>query len=256
MIATCIDKSGGLDVCSGFNSDLCALSSISVLRWYVRVSVLATIPSYTDPWNNSKSPEPSCFRYMRLTDAHDLNPAYIHRCGTASDDLTVFVTPTNEAAIQTEDSSPVAEEISTARSTPTATKVQSPASGLSSGSDSTSGATTTAAGTESSGTFSGNTWKYAVTGVGVVVVILALLGVIICLWRRSRKIKPALPENGGVAHNPTGITYMDTVAGSVVGDMPLEKRNLVDRWAHSQVGGHPDTISEAETLVSRGSRGK
>ena len=205
--------------------------------------------------SKSKSPQPSCFRYMRITDAQDINPAYIHRCGTASDDLTVFVTPTNEAAIQTEDASPTAEETSIARSTPIATKIQAPASGSSSGSGSTSGGTTTAAGNESSGTFSGNTWKYAVIGVGVVVVILALLGVIFCLWRRSRKIKPALPTNGGVAHNPTGITYMDTVAGSIVGDMPLEKRNQVDRWAHSQVGGHPDTISEAETLVSRGSRG-
>ncbi|PVH79911.1 hypothetical protein DL98DRAFT_532554 [Cadophora sp. DSE1049] len=228
IIATCVDKNGGLDICSGAYSDMCALSSISVLH--------------------CKSPEPSCFRYMRITDAQDLNPAYIHRCGTASDDLTVFVTPTNEAAVPTEESSPTAEETSSARSTPVATKTQGPASGSASGPDTASGGTV--AGTESSGTFSGNTWKYAVIGVGVVVIILALLGVIFCLWRRSRKVKPALPSGGGIAHNPAGIPYLDTVAGSVVGDMAPEKRAFVGRWTQSQVGGHPDTISEADTLSS------
>lgn len=232
MIATCVDNNGGLDICSGAYSEMCALSSISVLH--------------------CKSPEPSCFRYMRITDAQDLNPAYIHRCGTTSGDLTVFVTPTNEAAVQTEDPSPTSKETSVARSTPIATKTQSPASGSTSSTDAASGGSTT--GQESSSTFSGNTWKYAVIGVGVVVVILALLGVIFCLWRRSRKIKPALPANGGVAHNPAGITYMETVAGSVVGDMPPEKRANVGRWARDQVGGHPDTISEADTLVSRSSQ--
>lgn len=35
MVVTCVDNKGGLDICSGAYSDMCALSSISVLHWYV-----------------------------------------------------------------------------------------------------------------------------------------------------------------------------------------------------------------------------
>ncbi|KAK0117516.1 hypothetical protein ONS95_011856 [Cadophora gregata] len=232
IIATCVDKNGGLDICSGAYSDMCALSSISVLH--------------------CKSPAPSCFRYMRITDAQDLNPAYVHRCGTASDDVTVFVTPTNEAAVQTEDPSPTAPKTSITQQNVAATKTQGAASGPTSGAD--PGSPGTSKGTESSGIFKGNAWKYAVIGVGVVIVILVLLVVILCHWRRSRKVKPALPAGGGVAHSPAGIPYLDTVAGSVAGDMAPEKRAFVGRWTQSQAGGHPDAISETDTLVSRGSR--
>src|SRR6187402_2284690 len=110
---------------------------------------------------------------MRITDAQDTNPNYIYRCGTAAEEITVLVTPTNEAAVQTSDSPSTARLSSFLQSTATATKSQKPVSEPTSGSSSPSDG-----GTETPSTSSSNTWKYAVIGVGCVVVITSLIGAI------------------------------------------------------------------------------
>jgi hypothetical protein len=192
---------------------------------------------------------------MRITDAQDTNPNYAYRCGTASEDVTVLVTPTNGATVQTSNGPSTARGSSLPRSTATATtRSQGPSSEPTSGSSSPSNGGTTSSST------SGNTWKYPVIGICAAVVILSLIGVIFCLWRRGRKIKKVVNGGPGIGHQPVPLQYMETVDGSVAGDMPPEKKARIGDWARLHSGGPLDTVSEVdletETLVGSASGGR
>ncbi|PVH70049.1 hypothetical protein DL98DRAFT_578046 [Cadophora sp. DSE1049] len=147
------------------------------------------------------------------------------------------------AAVQTsqEPSSPL-------RSTTIATRSQGPSSEPTGSSNSPSNG-----GTTSSNSSSSNTWKYAVIGVGSMVVILSLIGIIFCLSRRSRRIKNVTNQGTGIGSQPAGIAYMETVDGSVVGKMPPEKIASIGRWQQSQSGRLFNTVSEREEETLRGS---
>ncbi|KAI9774258.1 MAG: hypothetical protein M1840_004152 [Geoglossum simile] len=230
VVFTCVDKQGGIDPCSGDMSAICG-DSVTVLH--------------------CKSPEPSCFRYMRITDAQDTNPNYLHRCGTASDDVTVLVTPTNEAAVQTSEEPSTARGPSVLRSTATAVRSQGSSSESISGSSSQSGSSNPSKNGTTSSSTSGNTWKYPVIGISGAVVILSLIGVIFWLRTRTRKIEKVVNGGPGIGHQAVPMQYMETVDGSVVGDMPAEKRARVGDWAWAQSGTPLTTVSELEreTLI-------
>lgn len=192
---------------------------------------------------------------MRITDAQDLSPNYIYRCGTASEDVTVLVTPTNEAAVQTSVTQSATRVFSFVQSTGSATKSQQPSSET----------TSSAGGAESSSTSStssGNIWKYAAIGVGGVAVVLSLVGAILCLWRRQRQVKPVVNGGPGIGHNPghqqVPMQYMDTIDGSVMVEMPPSKIESIRNWEQAQrigaQGGATDT--EGDTLVGTSSRGR
>ncbi|KAE9378671.1 hypothetical protein N431DRAFT_525389 [Stipitochalara longipes BDJ] len=224
FVFTCVDRSGGIDVCS---DGVCG-DSLTVLH--------------------CKSPEPSCFRYMRITDAQDMSPNYIYRCGTASDDVTVLVTPTNEAAVvQTPGETSTARVSSFLWSTATATRTQ--------GSSSETSGSNSPSNTETASSITGGSfWKYAVIGVGGLVVILLLMVVIFCLWKRNKKIKGVVYGGPGIGHQPIHMQYMSTVdGGSVAGEVSPEKIARTGEWAQSQSGRPLHATSEFDGETLRGS---
>ena len=189
---------------------------------------------------------------MRITDAQDTNPNYIHRCGTASEDVTVLVTPTNKAVVQSSEEHSTAQISFFLRSTTTEMRSQGSLPEPTSGSSSPSNDGTTTTST------SENTWKYAVIGICGVIVLLSLIGVIFCLWKRARKIKKVINRGPGIGHQPIPMQYMETVDGSVMGEMTAEKKDRIGDWARSQSGRPLHTVpeNERETLIGSISQGR
>jgi hypothetical protein len=140
---------------------------------------------------------------MRVSDAQDTSPDYILRCGTASAEIQVLVTPTNEAeATLTSDrlsiaASGDAQDESFVASTGTRNSKSPTRSNSNIPSEETAGSNPTSSNNNQS---SSNTLFRVIIGIVAGLVVIALIVGAIFLHKRLKKIKKSmefqkLPEN-------------------------------------------------------------